>query len=199
MRGQYFFSWPWIGKRFSCTHVGTCSGSGYIKPFPTFLWFALSKITQVISQILPQAWYTNWYTWQFGGRKSVFRISSLQGNVTRIWNSLYIWNLIAPGTAFFDNLYHDIFQVKAESEEMSKALKGNKDTNAADYSQHSMSSQFSQLGNNNALLNASIGGMNSSGILFNNNAMNPGVLPHVSTQSSISQVSTFLPHRPGIK
>ena len=108
-------------------------------------------------------------------------------------------NLITPGTAFFDNLYHDIFQVKAESEEMSKALKGNKDTNAADYSQHSMSSQFSQLGNNNALLNASIGGMNSSGILFNNNAMNPGVLPHVSTQSSISQVSTFLPHRPGIK
>ena len=107
--------------------------------------------------------------------------------------------MIAPFTAFFDNLYHEIFQVKAESEEMSKALKGNKDTNAADYSQHSMSSQFSQLGNNNALLNASIGGMNSSGILFNNNAMNPGVLPHVSTQSSISQVSTFLPHRPGIK
>ena len=100
---------------------------------------------------------------------------------------------------FWQLLYHDIFQVKAESEEMSKALKGNKDTNAADYSQHSMSSQFSQLGNNNALLNASIGGMNSSGILFNNNAMNPGVLPHVSTQSSISQVSTFLPHRPGIK
>merc|ERR1719273_989818 len=90
-------------------------------------------------------------------------------------------------------------QVKAESEGMSNALKGKKDTNAADYSQHSMSSQFSQLGNNNALLNASIGGMNSSGILFNNNAMNPGVLPHVSTQSSISQVSTFLPHRPGIK
>ena len=103
------------------------------------------------------------------------------------------------GTAFFDTLYHDIFQVQAESERMSNALKGNKDTNAADYSQHSMSSQFSQLGNNNALLNASIGGMNSSGILFNNNAMNPGVLPHVSTQSSISQVSTFLPHRPGIK
>jgi DNA polymerase III epsilon subunit-like protein len=89
--------------------------------------------------------------------------------------------------------------VQAESERMSNALKGNKDTNAADYSQHSMSSQFLQLGNNNALLNASIGGMNSSGILFNNNAMNPGVLPHVSTQSSISQVSTFLPHRPGIK
>ena len=195
-----FFSWPWIGKRFSCTHVGTCSGSGYIKPFPTFLWFALSKITQVISQILPQAWYTNWHTWQFGGRQSVVRISSLPRNIVleyQIYDTSK--NLITPGTVFFNNLYHDIFQVQAESERMSNALKGNKDTNAADYSQHSMSSQFSQLGNNNALLNASIGGMNSSGILFNNNAMNPGVLPHVSTQSSISQVSTFLPHRPGIK
>ena len=91
------------------------------------------------------------------------------------------------------------FQVKAESEGMSNTIKGNKDTKGASYVQHGMSTQLSQLGSNNALLNASIGGMNSSGILFNNSAMNPGVLPHVSTGPSISTVSTFLPHRPGIK
>ena len=83
---------------------------------------------------------------------------------------------------------------------MSNALKGNKDTNASAYSQHSISPQFSQLGNNNALLNASIGEMNRSGILFNSNAMNPGVLPHVSSGgASISPVSTFMSHMHGIK
>ena len=92
-----------------------------------------------------------------------------------------------------------ILKVKAESEGMSNAIKGNKDTNTTSYSQHGMSPQFSHVGNNSAVLNASIGGMNSSGILFNSNAMNPGVLPHVSSASSMSSVSTFLSHRPGIK
>jgi len=91
-------------------------------------------------------------------------------------------------------------QVKAESEGMSNALKGNKDTNASSYSQHSISPPFSQLGNTNALLNASIGEMNRSGILFNSAAMNPGVLPHVSSGGTpISPVSTFMSHMPGIK
>ena len=83
---------------------------------------------------------------------------------------------------------------------MSNTIKGNKDAKGSStHVQHGMSTQLSQLGNNNALLNASIGGMNSSGILFNSNAMNPGVLPHTSTGPSINPVSIFLPHRPGIK
>ena len=91
------------------------------------------------------------------------------------------------------------FQVKAESEGMSNTIKGNKDTKGTAYVQHGISTQLPQLGNNNAVLNASIGGMNSSGILFNSSAMNPVVLSHASTGPSISSVSTFLPHRPGIK
>ena len=90
-------------------------------------------------------------------------------------------------------------QVKAESEGMSNAIKGTKDGNSPGYLHNSMSSQYSSIQNNSAVLNASIGEMNRSGILFNSNAMNPGVLPHVSSGSSISPVSTFLPHRPGIK
>ena len=90
-------------------------------------------------------------------------------------------------------------QVKAESQGMSNAIKGSKDSNSTSYLHNSMSQQYGSIQNNSAVLQASIGGMNSSGILFNSNAMNPGVLPHVSSGSSISPVSTFLPHRPGIK
>ena len=90
-------------------------------------------------------------------------------------------------------------QVKAESEGMSNAIKGTKDGNSPAYLHSSMSQQYSSIQNNSAVLNASIGEMNRSGILFNSNAMNPGVLPHVSSGSSIAPVSTFLAHRPGIK
>jgi len=90
-------------------------------------------------------------------------------------------------------------QVKAESEGMSNAIKGTKDGSSPGYLHNSMSPQYSSVQNNSAVLNASIGEMNRSGILFNSNAMNPGVLPHISSGSSITPVSTFLPHRPGIK
>ena len=82
---------------------------------------------------------------------------------------------------------------------MSNTIKGNKDAKGSSHTQHGMSTQLPQLGNNNAVLNASIGGMNSGGILFNSSAMNPGVLPHVSMGASVSPVSIFLPRRPGIK
>ena len=87
-------------------------------------------------------------------------------------------------------------QVKAESEGMSNTIKGNKDSK--NNAHHGFTPQPPQLGNNNAVLSASIGGMNSSGVLFNNSAMNPGVLPHTSMRPSISPVSIFLPRRPGI-
>lgn len=96
-------------------------------------------------------------------------------------------------------MLYNFFQVKAESEGMSNTIKANSDVKSSGLCHRTVSVPLTNQGNNTALLNASLGGMNSSGILFNNSAMNSGVLPHASVGPSISPVSVFLPHRPGIK